>query len=276
MNYRNLAYKKTNHAPTLCIAKKTLSAFFFSQGECYAIFCFLFLIPEIFAQTLSFGEKQEFYAVSKQALTDTAINHTTSDYQFVVGKSHKPVTSRINHPYFQNNEWVNGSLVFLGSTYKADGLKYNIEHDRLIYFQHDDKLTTNFISLDHNFIREFRILNSTFRYYSELKNKLGSKQKQGYYQVAYDGNFKILLRWEKSLSVNNASEKVVYDTLKRMYLLKNNKLIAVKNTLSLINQLKDKKSEIKTFLHHNKHKFNRLDESKASAILDFYENLPEK
>jgi hypothetical protein len=241
------------------------------------VITFLLLIVSfnLYTQIIPFDIKKEFLNTCKQILKDTIDKQTAVDYQFVVGRLHKPAIDKINHPYFHDNEWVNGSLVFKGKTYSVKGLKFDIENDRLIYLMYSNNYTTNCIALDENFISEFNILNLTFRYYKGLKNYLGLGQKEGYYQVVYDGKLKFLVRWEKSESLNDISEKIKYDVANKMFLLKNNRVVPVNNMFKLLNQLKNKRREMRTFVRDNKLKLNRSNYSSAYDVLNYYEN-PDK
>ncbi len=247
-----------------------------SLPKVIAIILLLFMASGFsYPQSIPFDIKENFFTAGKQRLIDTINKQTDVDYQIVVGRSHKPVVSRINHPYFGSNEPVNGTLVFKNKHYQVNGLKYDIVNDRLIFYMQYKNHTAGFISLDHNFIPEFRIYNSTFRYYKGLKNRFGFNLKEGYYQVVYDGKLKFLVRWEKSLSVNDATEKNKYNENNRMYLLKNNKMLRIYNINSLLNKLNHNKRDIRTFIRDNNHHFNQSGVSAAFYILDFYENQTE-
>jgi hypothetical protein len=236
----------------------------------YLFTCFLLIaiLININAQNIPFNVKNHFFIKQEQNLTDTLNRRTQIEYPFIVGYNYTPVTnSESNHPYFKENKWVRGTLLYQGILYKVEGLKYDIEIDKLIYLMYGIDNSMNCVALDENFICEFCILNSTFRYYTGLKNDTGRKLKAGYYEVVYDGKLKFLARNEKSETMND------FNSTTDLYLLKDGTLTGISSLAKLISQLKDKEKTIKEFVKVNSLKFNKSDYSSASGILRFYENL---
>ena len=222
---------------------------------------------------IPYSIKKEFLNINKQILRDTINKRTAIEYPFVVGRYHRPVANKVIHPYFKNNEWVNGTFVFKGRNYEVEDLKFDIENDKLIYLVYTQDYMMNCIALDENFISEFSIFNSIFKYYNGLKNNLGFRKKDGYYEVVFDGNLKFLVRWGKSKSLNNISASIKYIVTTDMFLLKNNKVKSVHSMAKLKRQLKDKKQEIKKFVWDNNLKLNGSHYSSAAEVLKFYEGL---
>lgn len=236
----------------------------------YLVTCFLLIavLINIDAQDIPISVKNHLFNEQDQNLKDTLSKRTQIEFPFIIGYNYIPVTnSESNHPYFKENKWVRGSLLYQGVLYKVEGLKYDIEIDKLIYLMYGKDNTLNCVALDENFISEFCILNSTFRYYNGLKNDTGRKLKAGYYEVVYDGKLKFLVRNEKSESMNDFSSTT------DLYLLKDGTMTGIRSMAKLISQLKDKKKTIKEYVKVNSLKLNKSDYSSASRILKFYENL---
>lgn len=231
----------------------------------------LFLIVMMlnsYAQNIPLILKNHFLSIQEQNLTDTISRRTGTDYPFVVGYNYIPLTnSESNHPYFKENKWENGSLVHQGMFYSIKGLKYDIEIDKLIYLRYDKDNTMNCVALNENFISEFSILSSIFRYYYGLKSDSGKKLKAGYYEVVYDGKLKFLVRSEKSKTMTDFNSSI------DMFLLKDGVVISVSSMGKLIGQLKDKESVVKEYVKGNSLKLNNSDYSSACKVLKFYENL---
>jgi len=232
------------------------------------IILFIAVSLNLDAQNTPFLVRNQYFNSQKQNLKDTIDRRTGIEYPFVIGYNYNQVTnSESNHPYFKENKWTKGSLVYQGLHYTAEGLKYDIETDKLIYLMYDKDNTMNGIALDENFIREFSVLNSTFRYYYDLKNDTGRKLKAGYYEVVYDGKLKFLVRSMKSKTMND------FSSFTDLFLLKDGTMIDINNTGKLIRQLKDKEKRVTEFVKANLLKLNKSDYSSASKILKFYENL---
>jgi len=236
----------------------------------FLLISFLFLTIfrlNSYSQNPSLIVKDQLLNAQKQSLKDSIRSRTGLDYPFIIGYNYIPLTNNSNHPYFIENKWLNGSLVYKGLIYPVDRIKYDTEIDKLIYLMYDKNNTINCIALDENFILEFKISNYTFRYYKDLKNESGKILKAGYYQVVYDGKMKFLVRNEKLKSLNE------YRTSTDSYLLKNGIAITVRNVGKLISELKDKESELKKYVWDNSLKINESDYTSASKILKFYESL---
>jgi len=220
------------------------------------------------AQNIAFIVRNQFFNKQKQILKDTISRRTSIESPFVIGYNYFPVTnSESNHPYFKENKWAKGSLLYQGVLYSVERLKYDIEIDRLIYLMYGKDNTMNCVALDENFILEFSILNSTFRYYNGLKNSTGRKLKAGYYEVVYDGKLKFLVRSEKSETMNDFSSTT------DLFLLQDATMIEISSMGNLIRQLKHKEKTVKEFVKDNSLKLNKSDYISASRILRFYENL---
>ena len=220
------------------------------------------------AQNIPFSVRNQFFNKQKQNLKDTINRRTSIESPFIIGCYYNPVTnSESNHPYFKENKWVKGSLLYQDVLYTVEHLKYDIEIDKPIYLKYGKDNTMNCVALDKNFICEFCILNSSFRYYNGLKNDTGRKLKAGYYEVVYDGKLKFLVRNEKSETMNDFSSTT------DLYLLKDSTMIEISSMGNLIRQLKDKEKTVKEFVKVNSLKLNKSDYTSAYRILKFYENL---
>ena len=232
------------------------------------IILFIAVSLNLDAQNTPFPVRNQYFNSQKQNLKDTIDRRTGIEYPFVIGYNYNQVTnSESNHPYFKENKWAKGSLVYQGLYYSVEGLKYDIEIDKLIYLMYDKDNTMNGVALDENFIREFSILNSTFRYYKNLKNDKGRKLKTGYYEVVYDGKLKFLVRSEKSKTMNDFSSST------DLFLLKDGTMIGISSMSKLVRELKNKEKTIKEFIKNNSLTLNKSDYSSASKVLKFYENL---
>ncbi|MBK5261071.1 MAG: hypothetical protein JJE17_00680 [Peptostreptococcaceae bacterium] len=219
-------------------------------------------------QKIPLRVKNNFFYTQKQNLKDTLSRRTGIDYPFIIGYNYIPVTNNeSNHPYFKKNNWERGSLVYQDRLYTVGGLKYDIEIDKLIYIMYDKDNKMNCVALDENFISEFKLLNSTFRYYNDLKNNSGRKLKAGYYEVVYDGKLKFLVRSEKSETMYD------FNTSTDLFLLKDGVMISVRRMGNLVRQLKDKEKAVKKYIRANSLRLNRSDYSSAFKVLKFYENL---
>ena len=225
-----------------------------------------------YSQTISLEEKHLLVRNYKESLQDTINKHIEIDRPFVVGRMQTYHGNNVHHPYFYDHRPVAGTLIFKNQVYEADALLYDILNDKLVYRYYSDNFDINNIALDENFVSEFAIYNSVFRYFRDLKTKSGIKQKDGYYEVVYDGDSKFLVRWEKTKSFDfNAPDK--FEDIKSMYLLKDGMVVRIKNKLQLMKQFADKKREVKKHMRETHLILELGDDSSIDTVLEYYERL---
>ena len=227
-------------------------------------------------QGIPLSNKTLLLNAGKKALSDTIIKRTQIEYPFIIGRNHNQIFDKASHPYFNENEWQKGSLVFNGITYTAEILKYDIETDNLIYLLVANNSLVNVIALDENAITEFNLSNKTFRYFKNIKNERGKGVKDGYYEVAFDGKLKFLNRREKKQTISNNYLK--YDNASvSMYLLQGDKLVAINSMSKLTNQLSGQyRDAVKRYVKANHFKISKTKYASASYVLEFYENFKEQ
>lgn len=225
-----------------------------------------------YSQSMSLEENHSLIHHYKESLQDTINKHTEIDRPFVLGRMQAFHGNSVHHPYFIDHRPVAGSLVFKNQVYEADALLYDIHNDKLVYRYYSGNFEINNIALDENFVSEFTIYNSVFRYFRDLKTKSGIKQKDGYYEVVYDGDSKFLVRWEKTKSFDfNAPDK--FEDIKSMYLLKDGMVVRIKNKLQLMKQFADKKREVKKHMRETHLILELGDDSSIDTVLEYYERL---
>lgn len=244
----------------------------------WMLFFFIFSLSNsnLWGQEISLDNKLHLFNIGKQALNDTIEEHSSVDLPFIVGLHHNPIADKDNHPYFGENEWGNGALVFDGKIYEAQSLKYDIETDHLIYYMlSPSSYTMICVALERNFISEFNLFNKTFRCFYNLKTENGKHLDDGYYEVVYDGDLKFVIRWEKERTVSESYNHLRYGNPSiRMFLLDGATAVPIKRMATLVKFLDGEKKERLKVLIKEKHlKINRGNYQAASDVLQYYENL---
>lgn len=223
-----------------------------------------------YSQSISLEEKHLLVRNYKESLQDTINKHIEIDRPFVVGRMQTYHGNNVHHPYFYDHRPVAGTLIFKNQVYEADALLYDILNDKLVYRYYSDNFDINNIALDENFVSEFAIYNSVFRYFRNLKTKSGIKLKDGYYEVVYDGESKFLIRWEKTKTFDfTAPDK--FDDLKSMYLLNDGKAVRIKNKWQLMKQFAEKKHPVKKLMRENRVTLELGNNSSINKVLEYYE-----
>jgi len=240
------------------------------QFSSLLISCILtsFLSQNLQSQNKSVAENNILFDNQKHIWEDSLHKEVAVDYPFIIGRNHTPIVNIDIHPYFNENKWLAGSLVFNGVNYKFSSLKYDIENDKLILLLINNyENTSNCIALDENFIQDFTLSNTSFRYYSNLNTESGKKLKAGYYEIVYDGKLKFLVRKEKTKGLAE------YKVSTSMFLLKDGKSISINSLGKIASILNDRTDEIKKFVKDNSLKLSNSDYISVFKILQFYENL---
>lgn len=225
-----------------------------------------------FSQNIPLEQKQALLNHYKTAVKDTIDRRIEVDRPFVLGRMQAFHGTSIHHPYLSDYRPVNGALLFKSKWYTADALLYDIHNDKLVYRYYSSHLDINNIALDENFVLGFTLHNSTFRYYKGLTTKWGRKLKDGYYEIAYDGKQKLLIRWEKSKSID-LHETYKYSVSRRVYILSDGLAVRIRNKWQLLNKFADKKREVKKYIKENQILLDIRDGSSATEVFKYYESL---
>lgn len=226
-----------------------------------------------YSQNISYREKTQILNNQRQQQEDSVRKLTETEDAFIIGRLHTPNANDVNHPYYKENKWVKGSLVYNAISYPVNNIKYDIENDKLVYLKYSQDYSMISIALDEHFIPQFSFSNTAFRYFTGLKNRSGIRLKDGYYEVVYDGKLKFLIRWEKAQVFDENAASMKYKTSTDMFLLKNGKMIRVRSLAKLKRQLKDQKKLIRRFTRSNYLRLNESDYSSAAKVLNYYESL---
>lgn len=251
--------------------KKVASRNFLKKGL-FITTLLLILGESGYSQNISLKEKQALLNHYKAAVEDTIDKRIEVERPFVLGRMQVFHGTSVHHPYFSDYRPVHGSLVFKNKLYEADALLYDIHNDKLVYRYYSSNFDINSIALDENFVLGFSIHNSTFRYYKGLTTKSGKKLKDGYYEVMYDGKQKLLVRWEKTKSID-VHEAYEYSVSRRMYMLSDGLAVSIRNKWQLMNQFADKKREVKKFIRENHILLELWNGSSLTEVFEYYESL---
>ncbi|MCW3784870.1 hypothetical protein [Plebeiibacterium sediminum] len=222
------------------------------------------------AQELSYTNKKEYFEYNKSALQDS-LKQFDIKLPFMIGKLHKSTGTQTRHPYY-DNDWTDGEITYNNQKFHVQNLRYDILDDKLIYLLSSTDYKIHSIALDENFIKEFNILNKTFRYYTNLTYKNGKKISDSYYEIVYDGTMKFMIHKSKYKAIVTDWPYYNYTTITEMYLMINSIVFPIKNKSDLLNQLTDKKKELKKFISTNHLIVNKNQYESTTQILEYYEN----
>ena len=238
-----------------------------------SIFFLLILSASAFSQT---GNDTTFSKAALQnsiAVYGKHISEQTNlynGYQYVRPNQ----TNDEEHPYFETDDWVFGSVEYDGEIFKNIPLLYDIRSDKVIT---EHYLNGNEMELIPEKLSGFTMAKHSFK---KIKNEevSNSLPQTGYYEILYDGVTRaIVLQKKTSLKTISSNEvQILYEKRIKYYILKNGKFFQVRSKGSLLKLLSDEKKALKQFLTTHKLRFRGNAESVIAQTAEFYDTLKTK
>jgi hypothetical protein len=174
---------------------------------------------------------------------------------------------------FLVSEWQPGSINFLDRVYKGLELRYDIVND-LVVLKHYDP--NNGISIAimpaQEKINSFTLSSVKF---VRLPPQVTGEQKPRFYELIVDKEYKLVARHtkEKFIDKSRGAPVVGFQHKVKMYLLKNNEFIVIRNKRSLLNALEDKKKELTEFTRSRRTFWQDNPKRNAAILLEYYFDL---
>jgi hypothetical protein len=172
------------------------------------------------------------------------------------------------HPYYKNEDWGNGSVVYWGELYENIPLLFDLAVDQIIT-EHD---RGNPIKLLAEKVQGFVIWDHTFvRLYPDDKNKITV----GFYDHLYNGKSKVYAKYSKNYREELEATRVIpqFDESVKYYLVKDGLFTVVKSKRSVLQVLSDHKSEVKNFIRKNRIAFKGNRDEALVRVTQFYDTL---
>jgi hypothetical protein len=223
-------------------------------------------------------------ALAQDSATDSnftaaAITHAVSSYHHYIDKQsrlyngieyfgHSPKIEGI--PYFQENTWQTGSIVYDGIRYDTVQMMYDLVKDRLVILHFNgffrialfSEKVKSFTLMDHHFVRIER-------------DSLGhSPLVTGFYDQLYTGPTTVLARRSKFI------EETVKEQLERkftpqdqFYVYKGGSYHIIRTKSALLSLLKDHAKEVKQYLRKMKLTFRKDKENAILQAAIHYDSL---
>jgi hypothetical protein len=170
------------------------------------------------------------------------------------------------HPYFESDDWVTGSVHYDGFYYENIPLMYDIFKDQLIsetYYSH------SMMNLVKERITGFTLGPKTF---VALKD---SSMASGFYQVLYKGKVTAYARHIKTFREIIASQEInhEFDEKTRYYILKDGQYHSVKSRGSALKIFGEDRRELSQAMNKTKIRFKQNKEQYIVRLAEAYENL---
>lgn len=182
----------------------------------------------------------------------------------------EPERTNDQHPYFQSDDWLNGSVLYDGDWYPNVPLQYDITQDIVITELHTNG---NPLVLVDAKVGGFSIDGHTFRKF--VKDTLNALPETGYYEVLYDGATRVIVRRQKSIQekVDDLKIAIDFEERNRYFLFYNGRYFSVRSKRSVLAVLQGRQSDLKKFVRAKGVRFKKDREASLRRLAEFYDTL---
>ena len=233
--------------------------------------CFLMLLTG--GTTLSQDNADTaFVAAAKEyasSLHDTELRSQSALYNG--SKYIPPEYEPESHPYFSLDDWITGAVYYDAEYFGNVSLMYDLYKAALIA---EHFPSGHAIQLVGDKVQYFEIDGHHFEriHNDSVGNSLPST---GFYDVLYPGTTKVVARRLKIRreEIRDMSLNIFYDEKNRYFVMKNGVFFPVKNKVSLLKILADRRRSVKRFAKEQKIKFSQNKELALIAIAKYYDSL---
>jgi len=227
-----------------------------------------------FAICFSFGQDSTFVERSRTNAISFYSNSVRDQSLLFNGVEYKPIPEPYEgHPFFESEYIEEGSISYNGELYQNVPMQYDLVRDEVVIEHYDQKGYVGLVKPHQKKITSFVLLNHTFVH---LGSQLtGEDIRDGFYDLLYDGNVKILAKRKKTISEDLSQQvlKVSFNEKSNYYLFKDNIYHAVKSKGSILKVLKDKRKELNQFANKHKADFNLNREYGLVKLAEYYDQI---
>lgn len=232
------------------------------------------------------------YSLPAQFMTyDTAYisNHTIENainqYDETIGRNARIYTGSyyfdknlgINgHPFFQNNYWETGSIIYENQRYDSVELRYDVYRDLVLVKHIDKEGFINLVQLKKSKVEGF-IMNG--HHFIQLEEDTLSGLSPGFYDLLLNGEpLKAIARRKKEINRIQGSGNQIrgYVDKDKYYIKSGGVYYPVNRKKTMYNVLSERKNEIRIFLKRNKSRLRRDYEKKLVEAVRYYNALAKK
>lgn len=178
------------------------------------------------------------------------------------------------HPFWNEDKWYNGYIIYNGARYDSLTIRYDIYSNDVIIFK-EVLNKTRMYKLNKELIKEFAFYNSSLTdtvvfYYISLDNDLDKT----FYEIAYNGNCKYYISYRKT--VNNKvgggfTGEYLYSP--KCYAQIDENIVEFRSNSEFLNLFNDKKNKIKKYMREQRIKFKKQSPENLSSVFQYYDSL---
>jgi hypothetical protein len=182
-------------------------------------------------------------------------------------------TIKGNAYFLDSKSFSKGNIYFDGIWYNDVQMLYDLNKDEVVVllFNNFTKITLvkqKVISFDYLGFH-FKNINS-----DTIKNK--NNLKSGFYGEPYNGKTEVLVKWGKNfqtISGGLIAPESYFNSFKDYYIKKGKDYYHISSKSALLELFKDKKEEIKQFIHSSNLKFRESPENFMAVVATYYDKI---
>ncbi|MGK2861326.1 MAG: hypothetical protein ACSLE0_05295 [Chitinophagaceae bacterium] len=226
-------------------------------------------IKTSFAQTLL--SDTAFYRSAENNLIQLYIDSVKENLHIYNGTEFTAAyRSSAGHPFFEYSEPQKGDIFYDGINYPGVRLSYDLTHDEIIFVTPADNLNIKLISQKVNW---FSLQDHLFINIREEGNTVNFPG-NGFYELAYDGIYSVLIKRKKYLDQSSREENVSkFVLLNNYYVRKNDIYYTINSKRSLLAVCKDKKSDVAKYMQKENLDFKKDPGNTIRKVIDYYTQL---
>lgn len=175
-------------------------------------------------------------------------------------------------PFFDLVPFTAGSVVYHGILYRDVSIAYDVVADKVVIY---DALHRYMISLIKNEVSRFTT--SGFSFVQLTKDSAGAgRMKNGFYEVLYEGNVRILKKETRSVQERSPApgsvERFIIGS-SDYFIEKGGVYFSANNKSSFLSVVKDKEKELKTFIRKKRLKFRKNSDADLALAAAYYDAI---
>lgn len=240
------------------------------------IIFFLFTVTPLYS--FAQGETTDLTSTSSNEAFVNAINM----YNNAIGRNSLIFTGGVyydsqkginGHPFFINDSWGIGTIVYEGQKYDSIEIKYDILRDLLLVKNIDKRGLIWPIQLNSLKVEEFNVMGHHFM---NIEEDTLTNFKSGFYDAPSDGDkAEVLIKRRKEIAESQGFGKLEKEyVLNDIWYIKfSQEYYVVKGKNSILKVFADRKNEIKAFLRKNKDKFRNDHEKQLIEVVEYYNSI---
>lgn len=193
-----------------------------------------------------------------------------ADYSLLNGKKYdRYYFNPVGHPFFNSDQFREGSLLINGVRYEDVLIQYDICYQQVILQQTDHKGLIEQLILTEEFIDEFTLDGKLFRRMSFPETGIR------FFQIVSTGELSCFLFWEKDMNFEIASFTTHFTSQSgKIYLLVSGQLNLIRTTSSFIEIFgKQFRGEIKRYKRRHKISLRKVSDESLRQLIDYFISL---